>query len=248
MNFYFVFEGKTEPIVYREWISVLLPQLSEVNSFDSINENNYYYESDMGLPDCYNVVANAIQEINEIPKYDYLILFTDADRFSVEEKRKEAFDSILSKLKDPKKGHIYQKLPNNCQLIVIVQKVCLESWFLGNRRFFVRNPQNELLRKYIEYFDVSSDNPEDMASEFLQNSDGTAQIFGYSTKALFHEGYLREIFKERLNGITYHKNKPKEVQTISYLKQLLIRIKENPNHILSFQEFIDFCEKLSNKD
>ena len=71
MNFYFVFGGKTEPIVYKKWLSVLLPQLTEVDSFDSVNHNNYYYESDMGVPSCYRVCANAIQEINEVPKYDY---------------------------------------------------------------------------------------------------------------------------------------------------------------------------------
>ncbi|CAD5990273.1 hypothetical protein PCC9214_05756 [Planktothrix tepida] len=50
MNLYFVFEGKTEPIVYKKWLSVLLPDLTEVNSFDAVIQNNYYYESDMGVP------------------------------------------------------------------------------------------------------------------------------------------------------------------------------------------------------
>ena len=244
MNFYFVFEGKTEPIVYKEWFAILLPQLSEVESFDAVLENNYYYESDMGIPDCYNVVVNAIQEINEFPKYDYLVLFTDADRFTVEEKKKEAYNAISEKLINAEKNYLYKELPYNCQLVIIVQKVCIETWFLGNRKFFVRNPQSELLRKYIEYFDISIHNPEDLGSEFVQNDTGTTQIFGYSTKALFHEGYLREIFKERLNGIAYHKSKPKEVQRQIYLEQILSRIKESPSHLLSFQEFIAFCEKL----
>ena len=137
----------------------------------------------------------------------------------------------------------YQQLPDNCQLEIIVQKVCMETWFLGNRKFFVRSPQNELLRKYVAYFDTSTNNPEGLAEEFFQNETGTAQIFGYSTKALFHEGYLREIFKERLNGITYHKNKPKEVQSKPYLEQLLLRIEDTPSHLPSFQEFIEFCKK-----
>lgn len=244
MNFYFVFEGKTEPIVYKEWLSVLLPQLSEVESFDAVIDNNYYYESDMGIPDCYNVVANAIQEINEFPEYDYLVLFIDADRFSVEEKKKEAYDAISQKLMNLEKNYIYKELPNNCKLEIIVQKVCIETWFLGNRRFFVRNPQSELLRKYIEYFDVSINNPEDLASEFIQNNEGTTHIFGYSTKALFHEGYLREVFKERLKGISYQKSRPKEVQKHQYLEQIIARTKEFPSHLNTFQEFISFCESL----
>ncbi|MTJ49162.1 hypothetical protein [Dolichospermum sp. UHCC 0259] len=239
MNFYFVFEGKTEAIVYKKWLSVLLPHLTEVDSFDAVSQNNYYYESDMGVPDCYRVAANAIQEINEVPKYDYLVLFTDADRLTVFEKKAEAFEKIKLNLQSKP----FQTLPKNCKLEIIIQKVCIETWFLGNRNFFVRNPQNnELLKKYIKYFDVSQNNPEDLASEFEQDEENKQEIFGYKTKALFHEGYLREIFKER--NLSYSKSRPKEVQERFYLQQLLARIKTNPDHLQSFQEFIEFCSKI----
>lgn len=247
MNLYFVFEGKTEAIVYQEWFKKLLPQFTEVNDFESVVNNNYYYESDMGVPDCYNIVANAIQDIHQIPKYAYLVLFVDADRHTVEERRKEAYERIAERLNDSKKAYLYRQLPENCELVVIVQKVCIETWFLGNRKFFVRNPQSELLRQYVEYYDVSVQNPEDLAAEFVQNEQTSTQIFGYSTKALFHEGYLRELFKERLNGIAYHKNRPKLVQEATFLHQLEMRIKANPKHLQSFQELIHFCEKIRPK-
>lgn len=240
MNLYFVFEGKTEPIVYKKWLSVLLPDLTEVNSFDAVIQNNYYYESDMGVPSCYRVAANAIQEINEFPQYDYLVLFTDADRFTVSEKKAEAYEQIKSELKDKP----FKTLPKNCQLEIIVQKVCMETWFLGNRNFFVRHPQrNQILKEYIKYFDVSQNNPEDLASEFVQDEENSRDIFGYKTKALFHEGYLREIFKER--NLSYKKYRPKEVQEEYYLKQLRARIETNSDHLLSFQEFINFCLKIN---
>jgi hypothetical protein len=239
MNFYFVFEGKTEAIVYKKWLSVLLPHLTEVDSFDAVSHNNYYYESDMGVPDCYRVAANAIQEINEVPKYDYLVLFTDADRMTVSDKKAEADEKIKLNLQNKP----FQTLPENCQLEIIVQKVCIETWFLGNRNFFVRNPQNnELLKQYIKYFDVSQNDPEDLASEFIQDEENSNEIFGYKTKALFHEGYLREIFKER--NLSYSKSRPREVQEKFYLEQLLTRIKTNPDHLDSFQEFIEFCSKI----
>ena len=245
MNFYFVFEGKTEPIVYKKWLSVLLPDLTEVDSFDAVNQNNYYYVSDMGVPSCYRVAANAIQDINAFPKYNYLVLFTDADRFTVAEKKAEADEQIKLELKDK----LFKTLPENCQLEIIVQKVCIETWFLGNKNFFVRHPQhNSLLKQYIAYFDVSTSNPEDLASEFVQDEENTKDIFGYKTKALFHEGYLREIFKERSSAsnksFSYRKSKPMEVQEEYYLKQLIARIEANSDHLLSFQEFIKFCEKI----
>ena len=239
MNFYFVFEGKTEAIVYKKWLSVLLPHLTEVDSFDAVSHNNYYYESDMDVPDCYRVAANAIQEINEVPKYDYLVLFTDADRMTVSDKKAEADEKIKLNLQNKP----FQTLPENCQLEIIVQKVCIETWFLGNGNFFVRNPQNnELLKQYIKYFDVSQNDPEDLASEFIQDEENSNEIFGYKTKALFHEGYLREIFKER--NLSYSKSRPREVQEKFYLEQLLTRIKTTPDHLDSFQEFIEFCSKI----
>ena len=245
MNFYFVFEGKTEPIVYKKWLSVLLPELTEVDSFDAVNQNNYYYVSDMGVPSCYRVAANAIQDINAFPKYNYLVLFTDADRFTVAEKKAEAYDQIKLELKDKP----FKTLPENCQLEIIVQKVCIETWFLGNRNFFVRHPQNNpTLTQYIEYFDVSKSNPEDLAGEFVQDEENTKDIFGYKTKALFHEGYLREIFKERSSASNknfyYRKSTPREVQEKYYLDQLIARIETNSDHLLSFQEFIEFCLKI----
>lgn len=251
MNFYFVFEGKTEHIVYREWFKVLLPELTEVDFFDEVDNNNYYYESDMGIPDCYNVVANAVQEINEHPRYDYLILFVDADRYSVAERKAESLQFIEERLNDIDKDYTFKKLPENCKLVVIVQKVCIETWFLGNRTFCPRQPENILLKSYIDYFDINKENPEDLAAEFIQNEEGTAQIFGYSTKALFHESYLKEVFKERLQGMGYKKSRPREVQKKTYLEQLIARIMDDNAHLLSFQEFITFCEQiqkeLSNK-
>ena len=246
MNFYFVFEGKTEPIVYKKWLSVLLPDLTEVDSFDAVNQNNYYYVSDMGVPSCYRVAANAIQDINAFPKYNYLVLFTDADRFTVAEKKAEADEQIKLELQDKP----FKTLPGNCQLEIIVQKVCIETWFLGKRNFFVRHPQpNSLLKKYIEYFDVSKSNPEDLAGEFVQDEENTKDIFGYKTKARFHEGYLREIFKERSSAsnksFSYRKSKPMEVQEKYYLEQLIARIEANSDHLLSFQEFIKFCRKIN---
>ncbi|WP_353932835.1 DUF4276 family protein [Okeanomitos corallinicola TIOX110] len=240
MNFYFVFEGKTEAIIYKKWLSFLLPHLTEVDSFDAVSQNNYYYESDMGVPDCYRVAANAIQEINEVPKYDYLVLFTDADRLTVSDKKTEALEKIKLNLQNQP----FQTLPENCQLQVIIQKVCIETWFLGNRNFFVRNPQhNETLKAYIKYFDVSQNNPEDLASEFEEDTKNSKEIFGYKTKALFHEGYLREIFKER--NLSYRKSRPREVQEKFYFDQLLARIKINSDHLHSFQEFIDFCARIN---
>ncbi len=247
MNFYFVFEGKTEPIIYKKWFSILLPKLSEVKSYDEVTKNNYHYQSDMGIPNCYNIVADAIQEINEFPEYDYLVLFLDADALSIDEKREEANEFIQKILDKTENEYEYKNLPSNCKFHIIVQKVCIETWFLGNRKFFPRQPHNELLKEYINYYDIFKNDPEKLASEFIEDDENQNRIFGYATKALFHESYLREIFKERLKGQAYRKSRPKYVQEEDYLLQLLKRIKEEPSHLKSFQEFIEFCKEVKPK-
>jgi hypothetical protein len=255
MNIYFVFEGKTEPIIFKEWFKRLLPTYSEVNNFDEVKENNFHYESDMGVPNCYNIVANAIQEINEYPHYNYLVLFIDADRSTVSEKIIEANEAISKALANKE----HKSLPYNCQLKIIVQKVCIETWFLGNRKFFISNPTSPLLRDYIAYYNASIDNPEDMAKEFIQNEENSNSLFGYNTRALFHESYLREIFKEHNSTRTsrnsapsrhliYRKSKPMEVQEPHFLEQLIIRIASNPEHLSSFQGFLEFINELSQPD
>lgn len=243
MNIYFVFEGKTEAVVYKEWLKFLLPNFTEVFAYNESVNNNYYYESDMGVPDCYNVVANAIQEINEHPFYDYLILIIDADRSTIEEKINESHLSIKNKLLEKK--HDFKSLPENCQLEIIIQKVCIETWFLGNKKFFKRNPEGEILKEYIKYFDVRKNDPEDLAEEFIQAENGTNKIFGYATKALFHERYLREIFKERGKGQIYSKSKPKHVIDKSYFDEIKNRIKNQ--HLKSFQSFLDLLEKINQR-
>ena len=240
MNFYFVFEGKTEAIVYKEWFTILAPHLTEVNFFDEAENDNYYQINDLGYPNCAQMIANAIQEVNEIPKYDYLVLVTDADRLTVTEKK----DEILKWVDLELDSKIFKSLPENCKFEIIVQNVCIETWFLGNRNFFVRNPQqSQLLKQYIKYFDVSKNDPEHLASEFIQDEKNGKEIFGYKTKALFHESYLREIFKER--NLSYRKSKPKEVQREYYLQQTIARVKANSHHLHSFQDFLDFCSKIS---
>lgn len=243
MNVYFVFEGKTEPIVYRSWLSHLIPGLQEVDSFRKVTTNHYYYESDMGVPDCFNVVCNAIQEINLHPVYDLLVLVIDSDRMLVPERRSSAFQAIQDRLKESK--FQFKGLPANCKLEILVQRVCLETWFLGNRKFFVRNPQSPSLLQYIKYYDVSMDDPEELGAKHRHLESPSKFIFGYPTIALFHAGYLREMFKERLGGHrTYLKARPKEVKEVSYLVELTKRCDEDTTHLKSFQEFITFCKTL----
>jgi hypothetical protein len=218
MNVYFLVEGRrTEKKVYPQWLSVLVPELTKVNDANSISENNYYLFSGEGFPFILHHLKNAVEEVNTIGGYDYLVVCLDAEETSCKE-RKTEIRNFLSK---------ERATLLHAELVIIVQKPCMETWFLGNRTLFKRNPKSDTLQRYIDFYDVRTDDPEWMPSYYKD-----------STKAQFHTKYLREIFKER--RIEYSKRNPGEVGKLHFLQELIKR-NEETNHISSFKSFIDFC-------
>ena len=118
--------------------------------------------------------------------------------------------------------------------MLIFQNRCLESWLLGNRKIYSRNPQNKPLLDYTKYYDVSVNCPENM---------GRYQEF--NTHAQFHEAYLRALFEAK--NITYSKKRPGDVLKAFYLEQLLTRIQVHPEQLTTFRHFIDFCNIVKSK-
>lgn len=128
-----------------------------------------------------------------------------------------------------------QKLKlNNAELVLIFQNRCLESWLLGNRKIYSKNPQDKPLLDYTRYYDVSVNCPEKM---------GSYQEF--NTHAQFHGAYLRALFEAK--NITYSKKRPGDVLNPFYLEQLLTRIQVHPEQLTTFRQFINFCTIIKSK-
>ena len=223
MNLYFLVEGKSsEKKVYPAWLSHLLPQLQQVQKFDQVDQNNYYIFTCNGYPSIINKhLPNAIQDITSIGKYNYLVLCLDAEENTVTEIKQEIYNFIQA-----------QKINlGNTQLILIIQNRSLETWFLGNRKIYSKNPQSSPLLDYTRYYNVAENCPELMG-----------KYQGFNTHAQFHEAYLRYLFHEK--NINYSKRNPGDVLKDYYLEQLLKRIQEEEQHLPSFQIFIDFCNTI----
>ncbi|MEG4445449.1 hypothetical protein QUB47_25890 [Microcoleus sp. AT9_B5] len=225
MNLYFLVEGtQSEKKVYPAWLSYLIPELQRVESCDDVNEKNYYLISGEGYPSLYNFIPPAIEEINSNGKYSYFVVCLDAEENTVAELTTEIEDFLSQ-----------QKLKlNNAELVLIFQNRCLESWLLGNRKIYSRNPQNKPLLDYTKYYDVSVNCPENM---------GRYQDF--NTHAQFHGAYLRLLFEAK--NITYSKKRPGDVLKQFYLEQLLARIQVHPEQLTTFRHFIDFCNIVKSK-
>ena len=228
MNLYIVVEGdRTETQVYPAWLKLLLPDYVQINDAWKVTDNNYYLLSGGGIPSIYDHIANSVLEINNINKqssnkYDYLVVCIDTEECEKGEEEK----IIRQKLAEKRVKLI------DAQLVVIEHQVCMESWFLGNRKVFKRNPQNQKLLEYIEFYNVAERNPELMDS--INNED-------FTTKAQFHFDYLKKMLAER--NVRYSKSNTSEVQKPDYLNELINRCTTTTD-LLTFKAWYNFVKQL----
>ena len=225
-NLYFLVEGKkSEAKVYPAWLSYLLPELQRVSAPDEVDQRNYYFVSAEGYPSIiYQHTPNAVEDIRLSGRYQYLVVCLDAEEQTVQEVRDE-----VSQFFQAERIEL-----GNTQLVLIVQNRCIETWFLGNRRIYSRNPQHPALASYTRYYNVSANDPELMS-----------KYRDFNTHAQFHSAYLKALFTER--NISYSKNRPGHVLDQRYFDQLLARIRAKPQHLSTFRNFIEFCSLLRPK-
>ena len=225
MNVYFLVEGKTEKKIYPRWIAQLIPQLQCVATYDQVRQNNYYIFSGGGYPQILDVhLSNAIVEVNEVGKYDYLVVALDADEVTVDERLEEVKKEMAKKEE--------LKLEGSCQLQVIIQNRCMETWFMGNQAVFPRNPTQNF-RKFFQFYNVAQNDPEAM----LKPNEFIGSI------AQFHKKYLKEMLREK--NISYSEKIPNEVGEPHYLEQLEKRVENYAEHLKTLQIFLAFCKTLS---
>ncbi len=223
MNLYFLVEGKrTEKKVYPKWLEILVPELQKVTDYQAISTNNYYVFSGNGFPSLLKHLQKSVEDINETGNYDYLVICLDADEQSIENCRKEILDFMNQE---------NISLNPKTKFEIIVQNKCLETWFLGNAKIFKNNPENENLKKHIDFYNVQKNDPELMGKP--ADFEGSPSIF--------HAAYLQEIFAER--KMSYSKKNLHEVIEPYFLQELIKR-NQKTGHIESFKYFIDFCAEI----
>lgn len=224
MNIYFLVEGKTEAKIYPKWLEHLLPELTKVKFHHQVREKNYYLFNARGYPSIIkDHLPKAIEDVNNVGAYDYLVLCFDADEQSVEERVAEVNQHLTG-------GGLSL---GKTKLSIIVQNRCIETWLLGNRKVYKRNPHDSVLVKYTKFYDVSLDDPELMG-----------KYEGFSEHQQFHKAYFKVLCRER--HMRYSESRPNDVLAKSYFEQLLARIDET-THLGTFRHFIEFCQQLQQK-
>jgi len=217
MNLYFVLEGeKTEALLYPKWISFVLPNISKVELESQVTENNYYMFSGGGIPSIYNHSVNAIKNINDNPIFDRLIVCLDGEELGVKQRISEIQNYI---------SNSRIELNKNCKLEFVVQNICIETWFLGNRKIVKKNPEGKLLKQFIQFYDVVNNDPEQMD-----------KFDSYRNKAHFHYIYFREILKE--HNLIYRKSNPNIVLERTFFDELGKRT-SGTDHLSSLKHLFD---------
>jgi len=186
MNLYFLVEGKTEQKVYPSWISYLLPNLSRIFSPDQATNNNYYLISGGGFPSLLdNHLKASIEDVNNFGMYDFLIICLDSD------------DVLPEKIIIMVNNFIkHNEIIPSCKLQVLVQRKCMETWFMGNRTVYPRNPSADFLQ-FSNFYNVSINDPEIMPKphDFVESC------------SIYHYVYLKNMLSEK--RIRYSKKNPR---------------------------------------
>ncbi len=219
MNFYVVVEGITEKKVYEKWIKYVNPSLKYVKGINEIVENNYIIFTGFGFPFYYQIIDNAIDDINTLSIFDKLVIIVDSEDMKYNEKYDEIKNYVATK-------HC------KAEIKIVVQHFCLETWLLGNRNIITRNPQSLKLLEYLHYFNVVNNDPE-LLTEYKKER---------LTRSQFAFRYLKTAVNEKYRNLTYSKNNPH----ISLNSKYYSRVKkhfEETGHINSFNYFIDAFKK-----
>lgn len=231
MNLYFLIEGeKTEKKLYHHWLNYFLPSFTKAETISEVNKFNFLMISGCGIPSIYNHVVNAVKDICSNPKFNKLIVCLDGEEIGPTRRRNELLDFL-------KKENV--SLPNNCQLEIVVQDVCIETWFLGISSLIKQNPTNTNLVSYMRHYDVKNRDP-----EFLPNLNNSSV---FNTKAQFHVDYFKAILKEHNDPkLVYSKRNPSVVLEESFIIELQART-INTNHLGNLKRFFELIESIKSE-
>ena len=220
MNLFFVVEGKrTEKALYKNWVRYIYPELTFVPHISELSQNSFGVLSGKGQPHYYAVIRNTFLDIASLDNVDYLFICLDSEDFSYTDKLRQV------------ERFVDNECPGiDCQIGIIIQNHCIETWLMGNKRINIGNAGNPELIRYRNYYNVNIYDPE-----------GLEQIDERSI-GVFTERYFKLMLQEK--GISYSKQHVGKVGNKGYFNQLVKRY-QNDGHINSFGYFLNRMKRIN---
>ena len=218
MRYYIVVEGASgEPQIYPNWIRYINNTLTQIHDLRDNSDNAYFLISGYGYPHYLKVIKSAIEDVNSIGNFYYLIIAVDSENKTCQEKYDEITKYVNGNLK-------------NSSVKIIVQHFCIETWALGNRVACRKNAQDKTLLEYRGIYDVRGNDPELLPAYKDMN------------RAQFAYAYLRAMLRDWYPGALYTKAKPSAILEESYFSQIKSRF-ASTIHIRSFRAFLEAFSK-----
>jgi len=216
MNIYVVIEGESAcKKIYKNWIPLVNSNLVNIDNIREFTSNNFLIIAGHGQPNIMGVIENSIEDVNSNQIIDRLVIGMDSEEAE--------YNTKLAEL---------QNKVNNigCRVEVkyIIQHFCIETWLLGNKAIIRRNPTDLELLKYINLYNVRTNDPELLPN--LLDDCRTRSQFAYK--------YIRAGIRDKLNGrYMYSKRNPGIACSEGYFSHIKNRY-EITGHIMSFSDFI----------
>jgi len=244
VNLLLLVEGeKTEPKIYKAWLSHFFPQLHFVARPEDITTDSCRivpgngYPNMVSTPRLYGGISRleaCLLDIKNYKNIDYFFICVDSE----EEAYQDRFDEINSRLESLKVNLGVDQFQTT-EFHIIVQHRCIETWALGNAEIpnqYIPQNSSMVFPTLQAYYDTLIDDPELMLGYPLN--------YSYSTQAKFHERYLKEYLKEF--GLSYSKKNPIIIENKKYLDALMKRC-SSTNHLLSLKHLFDIWEQMKNR-
>lgn len=227
MNIYILVEGRqTERKVYPEWLKYLAPSLTKVDYLSDVDNNNYYLLSGQGYPHMLDVkLIDSLKDLNTYAKFNQFWIVLDSDGYDMSERE----DDIYKRIKDSEIDI------GECEVHVIFQNPCIETWGLGHSGMISHNQLHGDLGTHFRFYNVKEFDPEDMTKP--------ESFFG--SVAAYHEVYLKSMLLQQ--NIRYTKKNPAGIIERNYLENLVRRTQESDNHLSSFAKFFKIATDIESK-
>jgi hypothetical protein len=231
MNLAFLVEGTSELKLYPKWIDYLstTPLTECVSGYQAVVDNQFTIFNVDGIGKMRNAIPVAINNIIANDVFDYLVIVVDGDNKGVES-RKLLIHSIINETTTP-------QLPSKCQLKVIVQNICIETWFTGHTDHYqiAKTCRDRGILKILDEYDVKNNDPELMPN---------CQPSRVHSIGQYHKMYLTQMLKGVNRTWSYREATPHTLIDIPYFQRLEQRLIETPTHLNSFADMITFLKSL----
>lgn len=231
MNLAFLVEGRTELKLYPRWVNHLssTPLTECTTGYHDVVANQFTIFNVEGIGKMSREIPAVINAIISNPVFDYFVIVVDAD----DNNTTNSITLIQDIINDP----ATPRLPNNCQVKIIVQQACIETWFIGHTDYFrtAKACGDRGISSLMSEYDAENNNPELMPN--IRSS--TVHSIG-----AYHGAFLKQMLRGVNRRWIYGKSTAHNLIDIPYFQRLEQRLTETPTHLQTFSDMVSFLKSL----